>query len=357
MKKLNVLQIINRPTITVGMALYAFNLARELKKAGHAVTFALRPKTEFYDAAIGEGFGIIPITRGGALQPYNIYSILRFLLTQKCDILHAHTGNDYWPPLLAKWLTFSKNARVFVTRHILSAPRGFSTRFYFQHVDTVCVSRAVYQTMRNFSAEGSKLHMIYPGIDLAAFDGKPGRASYREKFGIGSGGYVIASMHKWFDRSFPILEKILEKFDDAAVIIAGALKDHEIAMIEKSAHKNRVFTCGVIKNMADFYASADVFIFPSFDEAFGLVVAEAMASGLPVITAATGGASEIFENGSCGYKINIDDTAGFVEAASKIKNDAALAKRFGEKARELSKNYDMTRMAAEIEKAYIESLK
>ncbi len=356
MKKLDVLQIINRPSITGGMELYTLNLARELRKSGHNVTLALRSGTEFFSAARAEDFKTIPITRGGALQPYNIYSISSFLLKNKCDILHAHTGNDYWPPLLAKWLTLSSGARVFVTRHILSAPRGFSSKFYFQHVNTVCVSKAVYQTMQNFSARGSKMKMIYPGIKLENFRPSETEPSFRNKFNFCAGDYVIAAMHKWFEKTFVILEKILSAFGDAKIIIAGELKKNEIAMIESSPYKNRIFICGVIKNMAEFYRSANMFLFPSFDEAFGLVVAEAMAMGLPVVTASTGGASEIFEDGSCGYKVDINDTAGFVSAVSKIKNDPALSARLGEAGINLARNYDMAVTAAEMQKAYYESL-
>lgn len=356
MKKLDVLQIINRPSVTGGMELYTLNLARELRKSGHNVTFALRNGTEFHFAARAEGFEIIPITRGGALQPYNIYSISRFLFKNKCDILHAHTGNDYWPPLLAKWLTFSSKARVFVTRHILSAPRGFSSKFYFQHVNTVCVSKAVYQTMQNFSAHGSKMKMIYPGIVLENFRPAQTEPSYAKKFDFRESDYVIAAMHKWFEKTFVILENILRAFGDVKIIIAGELKKNEIAMIENSPYKNRIFICGVIKNMAEFYRSANMFLFPSFDEAFGLVVAEAMAMGLPVLTASTGGASEIFEDDSCGYKININDTAGFVSAVSKIKSDPALAGRLGAAGMRLAGNYDMALMAVEMQKAYYESL-
>ncbi len=356
MKKLNVLQIINRPSITGGMELYAFNLSRELRKSGHAVTMALRPETEFYEAARSENFDIIPITRGGALQPYNIFSIFKFMLGGRCDILHAHTGNDYWPPLLAKWLAFSKKSRVFVTRHILSAPRGFSSKFYFQHVDTVCVSNAVYQVMRDFSAKGSRLKLIYPGINAGDFLTPANGPFYREKFGISSSEYVIAAMHKWFEKSFPIISKILEEFRDIKVIMAGELKKHEIAAIEASPFRERIHICGVIKNMADFYKSADLFLFPSFDEAFGLVVVEALAAGLPVLTAASGGASEIFEDGSCGFKIPVEDITGYCEAVNRIKSDRAFAEKLSGNASAAAVNFNISKMTLEIEAAYYESL-
>ncbi|HNY13217.1 MAG TPA: glycosyltransferase family 4 protein, partial [Candidatus Wallbacteria bacterium] len=132
---IKILQIINRPAITGGMERYALDLSKFLKKRGHEVFMAVRGGTDLAMAVDEAGIKRIPITRGGAIQPYNVFSIARAILAEKFDILHAHTGNDYWPPLLAKWLTLNRSARVFVTRHILSPPRGFSSRFYFQNVD------------------------------------------------------------------------------------------------------------------------------------------------------------------------------------------------------------------------------
>ena len=355
--KLKILQIINRPSVTGGMELYALNLSRELKNLGHEVHMALRSGTDFYEAAKREGFNIIPITRGGAIQPYNIYSIARSLIKNKYDILHAHTGNDYWPPLLAKWLTASKSSEVFVTRHILSAPRGFSSRFYFQHVNTVCVSRSVLQAMYGSSPHAAKLKLVYPGIELDRFSPEKYEAVYREKFGIKDDEYVIATMHKWFEKTFVIMQRILDKFGDIKFIVAGELKNHEVKLVNNSKHKSRINICGVIKNMPEFYKSANMFLFPSFDEAFGLVVAEAMAMGLPVVVAASGGASEIFENGSCGFKIEIEDTEGFISAVRLIKENMALHKKLSNAARFLSQQYNVKNMAKTIEELYFKSLK
>ena len=52
--------------------------------------------------------------------------------------------------------------------------------------------------------------------------------------------------------------------------------------------------------LAKLYASADLFFFPSSTETFGNVALEAMASGLPVIGAESGGVKEIVQNGTTG---------------------------------------------------------
>ncbi len=353
---IKILQIINRPAITGGMERYALDLSRSLKKRGHDVFMAVRAGTDIASAADEAGIKRIPITRGGAVQPYNVFSITRALLAEKFDILHAHTGNDYWPPLLAKWFTSSRNSRVFVTRHILSPPRGFSARFYFQNVDTVCVSDSVLQKMKGFSAPGSPLHLVYPGIDLERFTPERYEPAVRRSFKIPDGEFVIGTMHKWFSKNSAIIERLLEDFQEIKILIAGELKPHEIAQVKNLKNTERIFLTGIIKNMPEFYRSCDLFLFPSFDEAFGMVVAEAMLMGLPVLTAASGGASEIFNEGECGYKIDADRPDLYSKAFEKIYKDTEFRLKLSGNARKKGKEFSIEKMASDIESLYFKAL-
>ena len=66
------------------------------------------------------------------------------------------------------------------------------------------------------------------------------------------------------------------------------------------------------------YASADIFVFPSRLETFGLVVIEAMAAGLPVVAARVGGVSDIVSEGVNGYTFDSGDTAMLLEGVRRI---------------------------------------
>ena len=55
--------------------------------------------------------------------------------------------------------------------------------------------------------------------------------------------------------------------------------------------------------LADFYRAADVLIFPSYYESFGLVALEAMASGTPVVASRVGGLPKLIRNGETGYLV------------------------------------------------------
>jgi UDP-glucose:(heptosyl)LPS alpha-1,3-glucosyltransferase len=70
--------------------------------------------------------------------------------------------------------------------------------------------------------------------------------------------------------------------------------------------------------MVPFYGAADLFVFPTLYEAFGLVITEAMASGLPVLVSASAGAAEdLIRDGQDG--ILISDPHDSAEVAAKIR--------------------------------------
>lgn len=83
------------------------------------------------------------------------------------------------------------------------------------------------------------------------------------------------------------------------------------------------------------YASADVFMFPSSSiETFGLVAAEAMASGVPVVASRVGGMPEIIESGINGYLFPENDTAQMVAGVRALVENPDQRRAFGVRARE-----------------------
>lgn len=70
--------------------------------------------------------------------------------------------------------------------------------------------------------------------------------------------------------------------------------------------------------LARAYASADVFVFPSAFESFGLVILEAMASGLPVLSSRVGGAQDMIIEGVTGSTFAVNDEAGLLAGARDL---------------------------------------
>jgi len=81
------------------------------------------------------------------------------------------------------------------------------------------------------------------------------------------------------------------------------------------------------------YADADVFVGPSLYESFGLVHAEALMMGLPVVGCGTGGMVELVDEGDTGLLIPPDDADALKGALEKLVTDASLRRRMGAAAR------------------------
>ncbi len=93
-----------------------------------------------------------------------------------------------------------------------------------------------------------------------------------------------------------------------------------------------------------WFADADAFVFPTRYEPFGMVIAEAMASGLPVVTSAAAGASELIKDGVSGLVVaDAEDDAAFAAALDRVIEDPARRAAMGRAAREavLGLTWDM----------------
>lgn len=79
-------------------------------------------------------------------------------------------------------------------------------------------------------------------------------------------------------------------------------------------------------SLAELYASADVFLFPSISETYGNVVAEAMASGLPIVLANGGGSRDLIQNGVSGFLCDPFDPKEYLRYLIQLQTNEAFRK-------------------------------
>ena len=87
------------------------------------------------------------------------------------------------------------------------------------------------------------------------------------------------------------------------------------------------------ERLSQAYASADIFVFPSRLETFGLVVMEAMAAGLPVVAARVGGVTDVVRDGETGYVFDSGDIDRLVAGLRKIAQSRGKMRQMGKQAR------------------------
>ena len=87
-------------------------------------------------------------------------------------------------------------------------------------------------------------------------------------------------------------------------------------------------------DVAAIMRASDIFVLPSIEDSYGLVVVEAMASGLPTIVSDHVGASEVIEPGITGLVVPAGDDEALASAIRRLADDAGFRFRIARAARE-----------------------
>lgn len=152
------------------------------------------------------------------------------------------------------------------------------------------------------------------------------------------------SIEKQIDQLRPILEQVPNT--RLAIIGDGPARE----MLERHFAGTPTKFMGYMTGEAlwQAYASADVFVFPSAMESFGLVVVEAMAAGLPVVASRVGGIPDVVEEGETGYTFAVGDTASLVNGVRKIVTNPDTLRQMGMNARAFAETQTWPAMMDEV---------
>lgn len=137
-----------------------------------------------------------------------------------------------------------------------------------------------------------------------------------------------------------------------SIVGDGALREElEQVFAETDTH----FTGYLIGDeLAQAYASADVFVFPGEYETFGQVIQEAMASGLPSVVVNAGGAPDVVEDGASGIVVEPEPQA-FVEVIQHLRDQPDVRQRMSCNARDMAEERPWSALMAQLEGYYEEA--
>ena len=201
--------------------------------------------------------------------------------------------------------------------------------------------------------------VIYIGVDTKLFN-PSNRMIYnieiRKKFNIPLDSCLILFAGAMERKGLSFLLKSLKllKEENIFLIIAGkGDRKYYQREAESFGVDNLIRFAGHRSDIHKFYASADIFVLPTIYEPFGMVVTEAMASGLPVVVSRQAGASELITEGEDGILIkNADDHEEIAHILMPLVKDKDLRQRIGHNARLKVENLSWDKMADETMMLY-----
>jgi glycosyltransferase involved in cell wall biosynthesis len=157
------------------------------------------------------------------------------------------------------------------------------------------------------------------------------KTSYKEKFNIKQKKMVLSVGQFIYRKGFDVLiNSCINLQSDIGVYIVGGVPPKEyLQLIEKLDLHNITFMSFLDKStLLDLYKAADVFVLPTREDVWGLVINEAMSQGLPIITTDRCVAGlELVENGKNGFIVKINDPVGLAEKINRIVLNDELQKK------------------------------
>lgn len=214
-----------------------------------------------------------------------------------------------------------------------------ATKMIYSRTDRILVpSRSSQKQLRKLGLKN--IGIFGRGVDYKLFDPHKSNKNILENYGLDPKKKTITYVGRLADeKSLPDLitsfKDLKQKHNDIQLLIIGDGPSKDNLLESLKEEQGYAFT-GLKKGeeLAELFASGDIFAFPSRTETFGQVVQEAMASGLPVVGYNSPGVRDLIQDTFNGYLV--DDQEGFTEAIAKLLDTKTLDK-LSQNAREFAK--------------------
>lgn len=335
-------------------------------------------------------------TSGGAVYDRELLSALARTVdvhlptpTRAVPAILAPRLEPVWPPIGWRWwyaapLVARAVGRCWA-RHRFDVLRAHSARYvgpgcllarpsvplvvHHHHFDGIWQERVDWEVLRRadlvttdseWSADVLDLAGIRPVLVVPAGVGR----EFLEAEGRRE-GYRILFLGALKDRKNPlalprILRAVLDRGPWAELTVVGdGPRRHEMEARARTLRLDRAITfMGYVHDQGRprYYADADLFVWPSRLEGFGMTVLEAMATGLPVVCSAVGSLPELVRDGWNGFLVkDPDDHAGFADRIVELLRHPALRAEMGHRARVAAARYSWPR-SADILRTALEGL-
>ena len=327
---MRILQV-NSATTLGGGETHVLELVEALRRHGHEVAVAGRPGGAVHPQ--------IHFPFRGSADLVTAIRLKRYMRKHSFDVVHAHVARDYTVVAAA---ALGLPVKVVFTRHLLYPVRRNPL---YRRVNG-WIAPTTQMRDRLAPVRPKRCAVIPNWVDLKKFSYSP--HAVHQPVNIGILGQI--SPHKGHDDAIDALRQLGNGY---RLIIAGKGETSYVTHLQEKARDLPVEFAGFAE-FREFFEKVDLLLVPSWEEPFGIVLLEAMAAGIPVISTSAGGPLDILRPGQDGILVPARNPAALTAAVRSL-SDLDLRSQIIRRARErVEAEYDIEKVIPRIETFYRE---
>ena len=372
------------PRIVGGIARVVNDLSKRLIKDGHEVTVVTyrEGNAPYYELDKGvnvyrvDNFMINANNFIDWIMQMNFNMIAKaseiIQKNGKFDVIHAH---DWLVAYAAKTLKQSFDIPLVSTIHATEAGRNSGirdnqqkyindTEWMLTYESTEVIVNSNYmkgELQRLFGLPFEKINVVPNGVNLQGFSGVERDYEFRRKYAMDNEKMILfigrLVYEKGVQHLIAAMPKVLAGYHDAKLVIAGkgGMLDELRAQAAALGLGDKVYFAGYVngKDVPKLYKCADVTVFPSTYEPFGIVALEAMLGETPVVVSDIGGLNEIVQHKENGMKCYAGNPNSIADSILELLYNPALCASIVKKAKVKVRNeYNWNKIAQDTHFIY-----
>ncbi|MFC1993394.1 glycosyltransferase [Chloroflexota bacterium] len=293
------------------------------------------------------------------------WQLARLYEKEKPDIIINFDA--HLPPIIAKKLASTKPKLILSVQCPISIrvrydflshfKRSWAIPCLYPEADTIiCCSRGIADDLvTQFKIPCHKIRVIYTPVDIEHVSnlsveevGHPYFASKEVPIIIAVGRLAVEKGYPYLITAFA---QVVSKFSCRLVILGdGKEQDSLVALVRQLGIERHVDFLGFQKNPFKYMAHSDIFVLSSLWEGLALVIVEAMACGIPVIsTRCNSGTSEVITDGVNGILAPVADENALADAILQLLKDKELSAKLAQAGRKRAEDFTVEKITKEYE--------
>ena len=372
------------PRVVGGIARVVYDLSRTLLKDGHDVTVVTYKDGDAPYFEDDKGVKVYRVDNY-MINPNNFIDWimqLNFSLIAKAneiiaeqgnfDVIHAH---DWLVAYAAKTLKNSYNIPIVATIHATESGRNSGihdeTQRYINDTEWMLTYEASEvivnsnymknELQRLFGLPYEKINVVPNGVNLNLFNGVERDYTFRRRFAMDNEKIILFMGRLVYEKGvqhlISAMPKILNGYHDSKLVICGkgGMLEELQAQVNNMEISNKVYFAGYMsgKDVQKMYKAADIAVFPSTYEPFGIVALEAMLSENPIVVSDIGGLNEIVQHRENGMKAYCGNPNSIADSILELLYDHKLCADITKKAKNKVRNeYNWSKIAQDTHFTY-----